>query len=57
MTDTVVKAEVINFEPGCVGIYLDWASGRISAYAVATLAEAYEELKRLGVTLDQTKAA
>jgi hypothetical protein len=40
-----------------VGIYLDWASGRISAYAVATLAEAYEELKRLGVSLYQTKAA
>jgi hypothetical protein len=49
--DEVIKAEVINFEPGCVGIYLDWKSGRISAYSVSSMTEADEELKRLGVSL------
>ena len=57
MQDKITRAEVINFEPGCVGVYLDWESGRISAYAVATLAEAYDELKRLGVKLYQAQAA
>ena len=49
MADHFIKAEVFNFEPGCVGIYLDWESGRISARSVNSMEEAKAELRRLGV--------
>jgi hypothetical protein len=50
MTDRIVKAEIIAFEPDCVGVYLDWQSGRKSAYAVASVTEGLGEFKRLGVS-------
>ena len=49
MSDRVVQAEILPFEPGCVGIELHWESGRLSAYTVVDIAEAEEELKRLEV--------
>ena len=47
--DRVVQAEILPWEPGCVGISLEWESGRISAYFVHDIDEAQREMERLNV--------
>lgn len=48
-SDRVILAEIIPWEPDCVGIALQWQSGRESAYFVSGFDEAMTEMVRLKV--------